>query len=673
MRSSSFSLLALVLAFAPCLGLLSGCGSIDAHVEAPALAENSSTIAAAPVASTSKTGIIPTPKTDSMMSHVAKTPQPPPFKLISASPKSKDKVIPATAGEAVEELWQSRGELGEFGGTLSVATFGQGPKTFNKWAAADVESDGIGQLMYEELLAPDPWTGEYTPRLAKSFSVSPDKREITFVLRKGLKWSDGHPLTADDVVFTFDTIVRKGFGNSSARDILSVNGKFPDVIKVDDLTVKFRTSVPFAPILNGLRTAIAPKHILEPLTKKPIAEFYKFWDINTDPSTLVVSGPFKVTRYLASQRVEMTRNPNYSMVDKAGRRLPYLERFKVLIVPDQNTEILKFQGNEVDFLDIRAVRGSDAARMKKGETYGDYKMYNLGPDDGTMFLMFNQNKRKDKKGKFYVDPIKQKWFGNQSFRMACSHAINRKRIISNVLRGVGMPLYTAESPASVYFNKKLEPYPQDLNMAADLLREGGFQKKGEWLYDKEGNQVQFTLNTNAGNTTRDAVCVMIVNELKKLGIKVNYQPIDFNILIDKVETSLDWQAVVMGLTGDKLEPYNGANIWKTDGRLHMFNQRLQNPEGKTIVTDATPWEKSIDKCFDQGATTFDVAERHQFFDKYQSIAYEQVPYIYLYSTLDLTAMKNKVGNYMPTPLGIYYTPKGSMHNVEEIYIKKAKH
>lgn len=656
--------------------ILMGCSSDKNTTASSSAATGASTSTSGiPVASkeTARTGIIPTPTIDSAMSHVAKTPQPRPFKLIRASAATTDKIIPEVEHQPIAEFWQARGEPGEFGGTLTVSTFGQGPKTFNKWQAADVESDGICQLMYEDLLAPDPWTGQYYPKLAKKFTISDDKKEITFVLRKGLKWSDGHPLTADDVVFTFDTIVRKGYGNSSYRDVLSVHGKFPDVIKVDDLTVKFRTSVPFAPILSGLRVAIAPKHILEKVTKKPVAEFSKFWDVNTDLSSLVVSGPFKVSRYLPAQRVELTRNPNYSMVDSLGRRLPYLNRFDVSIVPDQPTEILKFYGNEVDFLDIRAVRGSDAATMKKREVEGDFKMYNLGPDDGTMFIMFNMNQRKNPKGKYYVDPIKQKWFDSKSFRQAVSHAINRKQIISNVLRGVGLPLYTAESPASIYVDKNLEGYPQDLGLAADLLAMDGFKKKGEWLYDKDGNKVEFTLNTNAGNTTRDAVCVMIVNELKKLGIKANYQPIDFNILIDKVETSLDWQAVVMGLTGDKLEPYNGANIWKSNGRLHMFNQRLPAADGSITVTDARDFEDVIDQCFDKGATAFDLAERHKWFDAYQQIVYEKLPFIYLYSTLDITAMKNKVGNYMPTPLGIWYTPKGSLHNVEEIYIKKGGH
>lgn len=619
------------------------------------------------------TGQIPSAASvDTGMNHVVNTPAPPPFKLIEADASAGPSVKPPVAGKPVAQFWQSRGDQGEFGGTLTVATFGSGPKTFNKWQASDVESDGICQLMYENLLEPDPWTGEFYPRLAESFTISPDKKEITFRLRKGLVWSDGHPLTADDVVFTFDTIVRKGYGNSSYRDVLSVEGQFPEVTKVDDLTVKFKTHIAFAPILNGLRVAIAPKHILEPITKKPVAEFSKYWDVNIDPKTLVVSGPFKLSRYLSGQRVELVRNPLYSMVDKLGSRLPYLTKFQVLIVPDQTTEILKFYGNEIDFLDIKAVRGIDAALMKKREETGNFTMYNLGPDDGTMFLMFNENRRKDKNGKYYVDPIKRKWFNNVYFRQAVNHAINRKSMISNVLRGVGLPLYTAESPAALFFNKNLKPYPQDLRLAAELLTRGGFIKKRDGhLYDSDGNRIEFTLNTNAGNVTRDGACVMIVNDLRKLGIKANYQPIDFNLLVDKTDTSCDWEAIVMGLTGDKLEPYNGANIWKSNGRLHQFDQRLPAADGSIPVTDARDWEKEIDKCFDEGALTFDNAKRHQSYDQYQQIVYDQQPCIYLYCLLDLTAIKNKVRNYMPTPLGIYYTPKGSLHNIEEIYIHKS--
>jgi peptide/nickel transport system substrate-binding protein len=300
-------------------------------------------------------------------------------------------------------------------------------------------------------------------------------------------------------------------------------------------------------------------------------------------------------------------------------------------------------------------------------------MYNLGPDDGTLFLMFNQCRRKNPKtGKFYVDPLRQSWFNNDLFRQAINHAVDRRRMVDNILRGVGYELFTSESTASVFFNKNLKPFPQDLEYAAKLLEKGGFKKEGDILYDAHGNRVEFTLYTNAGNSTRDAICVMIQNDLKTLGIKVNYQPIDFNILVDKVSDSLEWEAVVMGLTGSRLEPYDGANVWKSSGRLHMFDQRLPDSKGIIKVSDARDWEKEIDSCFDKGATTFDLASRHHYFDRYQDTTYAKQPFIYLFTNLNLTAARNKIGNYMPTPLGVGFPPRGSMHNVEEIFIRKSE-
>ncbi|MBC7999953.1 MAG: hypothetical protein IAF58_18505, partial [Leptolyngbya sp.] len=277
---------------------------------------------------------------------IYKCPDPGPFKLVSA--KSLEK------GAEPDECWQARGDQGESGGTITVSTFGSGPKTFNYWAHQDAESAGIGLLMFERLVEIDPWTGAMNPRLAKSIQLSDDKKTYTITLRKGLKWSDGHPLTADDVEFTFGTIIKRGYGNSSVRDTLSVYGQYPQVKKIDNLTVQFVTQKPFAPFIGMLANApVAPKHVLEAVTKRPMNEFNTFWDVNCDPKTMVVSGPFKLLRYLPAQRVELERNNQYGMVDRKGTRLPYLNKFVIAIVPDQNTQILKFYGEELDFLDIK--------------------------------------------------------------------------------------------------------------------------------------------------------------------------------------------------------------------------------------------------------------------------------------------------------------------------------
>lgn len=570
-----------------------------------------------------------------------------------------------------EEMWQARGDLGRFGGTLHLSSFGGGPKTFNPWDASDVESHGIGMLQFDSLVDIDPWTGKPIPKIAREIKVSPDGKSVSFIIRKGLKWSDGKPLTADDVVFTFDEIVKKSLGEGSSKDTIATPDDYPQISKQGDDTVTFTFKETFSPFLANLNAVcIAPKHVLEPIAKAGNKEFKTFWNINTDPKTMAGCGPFILESYVPSQRITFRRNPHYAMVDKQGRRLPYLDKLVIGIVPRQETQIFQFLGKEVDFLDIRSVRGNDAGMLKAEEKKGDFKLYDLGPDDGTVFIMFNMARRVNPKTKKpYVDPIKSAWFNDANFRHAVSHAIDRKRIVSNVLKGIGYPLSTCETDAAVYANKSLQPIDYDLQKSRKLLADSGFVLKNNMLYDSTGHRVEFDLLTNAGNTVRDACCIMIKEELKKLGIKVNYQAIEFNAMINKVHTSLDWQSLVMGLSGSRFEPYSGANVWKSEGRMHMFDTRLPDKDGIVRVTDARPWEKEIDQCFINAARSMDEGVRRQNYERFQQIAYEQEPIIYLYANMLLPAMRNTVGNYKPTPYGLYYTPKGSLHNLEEIYFK----
>jgi len=179
------------------------------------------------------------------------------------------------------------------------------------------------------------------------------------------------------------------------------------------------------------------------------------------------------------------------------------------------------------------------------------------------------------------------------------------------------------------------------------------------LHDKFGNIVEFTLMTNAGNIERESIGVMIKEDLSELGMKVNFKPIEFNVLVGKLTGSLDWDAIIMGLTGSSLEPNNGANVWYSYGSLHMFNLRKNAKDNEDIL----PWEQEIDKLFAKGATTIDFEQRKQIYDKYQKIVYEHNPFIYLYTPLNINAVRTKFKNIVPTPLG------GVLHNLEEIFVE----
>lgn len=551
---------------------------------------------------------------------------------------------------------QSQAGIGIYGGSLVASTIGEGPKTFNPFNTKDNISAMMSEIMYDGLLTTHPVTGQPIPKLAKSFSVNGN--DYIIHLRHGIKWSDGKPITADDVVFTWQNIIFDGFGNTSTRDSIIIDGKLPTVKKIDDYTVEFKTPQPFAPFIRMLSTPIAPKHIFEPAVKKGKEYFETFLSTNIDPKTLVTSGAFKLKEYVPAQRVVFERNPNYYMINKNNQKLPYLDKLVYLVVGDINNEVLKFEGGELDTIGLQ---GANVARFKELEKHSNFKVYNLGPDTGTMFVSFNLNNRKDKNGKYFVDLKKQRWFQDKNFRQAVDYAIDRKNMVLNIANGLAAPLYTAESLNSIYLNKNLKPYDRNIEKSKDLLKKSGYwwDKKGH-LMDKFGNHVEFNLFTNAGNTEREAIGVMVKQDLEDLGMKVNFKPIEFNSLVNKLVNTSDWDIVIMGLTGSPLEPNGGKNVWMSNGTLHMFNQR---PAGYT-KDDRYSWEKELDYLYTQGALATTFEARKKFYDEYQKIVYEEKPFVYIYSPLRITAIRTKFKNVFPTSLG------GVTYNIEEIYEAK---
>ncbi len=553
----------------------------------------------------------------------------------------------------------SQAEIGKFGGQFVTSTIGDGPKTFNPWESKDATSSSIGDMLYDGLATIDVNTGEVIPKLAKKIEVLPDNRTYKIYLRKGVKWSDGKSITADDVIFTWQNIIFDGFGNTSTRDSLYIDGILPTIKKINDYEVEFRTHKPFAPFLRSLSTPIAPKHIFESVVKKGQSEFSAYMSGSSDPKTFVTSGAFVIEEYRPAQRIIFKRNPNYYKINKNGQKLPYLDKYIILIVGNTNNQLLKFQSEE---LDIISVEGANVSALKQQEAKksSDFKIYNLGAETSTSYITFNLSKSKDDKGNYIVDPVKQKWFNDLNFRKAVEYALDRNSIILNVANGIGVPLYTAESPTSIFLNKDLKEPEHNIEKAKTLLNESGFyeDEKG-FLHDKDGNKVEFSLYTNSGNLPREAMGVSIKQDLSRIGITVNFKPMEFNTLVNKLVNTLDWDCVLLGFTGSPLEPHGGLNVWHSDGTLHVFNKNTGN-NTQTV----TEWEKKLNYIFDTAALELNFDKRKKLYDEYQKIVYEQKPIIYLFSPLRITAIRTKFKNIYPTSLG------DIVHNLDEIYIEE---
>lgn len=536
------------------------------------------------------------------------------------------------------------------------------PKTFN--AVLSQESPNIFGLTYEGLVMENPLTGKIEPALAESWTISEDKLTIIFTLKNDLKWSDGEPLTVDDVVFTYNELYLNEEIPSNARDSLRIGQSkaLPIVEKVNDTQVKFTIPEPFAPFLESTGLAILPKHILEEkvTTKggdgKPL--FLSFWGVDTPPDQLVVNGAYKLKNYVTSQRIIFTKNPYYWQKDEQGNSLPYIEEVVWEIVESTDTSIVQFRSGGLDSISVTPEYFS---LLKKEENRGNFTIFNGGSAYGLTFMSFNLNQG-SRDGKPLVDPIKSKWFNNVNFRRSIAYSINRERMINNIYRGLGEAQNSPISVQSPFYDSTIMSYDYNPELAKELLLKEGFKYNEEGiLLDAENNQVRFTLLTNAGNRIRESLGSQIKQDLSQIGITVDFTPIAFNVLVDKLSNSLDWDAHIIGFTGGN-EPNGGASLWFPDGNLHLFNQKPQPgrpPIEGRIIAD---WEAKIGDLYIEGARELDIEKRKKIYDETQQLAQEYLPLIYLVNPYSLSAVRNRIKGVKYSALG------GAFWNIEKLKI-----
>jgi peptide/nickel transport system substrate-binding protein len=238
-----------------------------------------------------------------------------------------------------------------------------------------------------------------------------------------------------------------------------------------------------------------------------------------------------------------------------------------------------------------------------------------------------------------------------------SCAIDRQAIVRNIFAGLGYPLYGPVSESvKNFYNPAIPRYPYDIEKAKQYLAKAGFKIGSDgFLRDSNGNIVSFSLITNSNNSERIQECNFIRNDLEKLGIRVNFLPVEFNSLVTRLNVTGDWESVMIGLTGG-VDPHSGKNVWSTTGQLHLWNSG-----SRRSIYD---WETEVDRIFDEGARELDPVKRKKLYDRWQEIVCDNLPVIFTTTPAVLYAVKDKFGNLKPSVYG------GLFHNIEEIYLKK---
>jgi peptide/nickel transport system substrate-binding protein len=518
------------------------------------------------------------------------------------------------------------------------------PNTFNY--ALNNSSPNVFGNLYEGLISENALTSQVEPALAEKWE-QPDKQRLIFTLRENLKWSDGQPLTVDDVVFSYQDIYLNPEVPTDIQDVLRIgkDRKLPTVRKLDGRRVEFTIPEPFAPFLRSLGLAILPKHSLEAAvknTEKGQSKFLSTWGTNTDPRKIVCNGPYRLESYVTSQRVVFGRNPYYWRRDAAGQQLPYIDRVVWKLVENRDVSMMQFRSGGSDVLE--PIRPEDFPLLKKEERRGKFTLYAGGPRQATPFITFNLNQGK-RNGKPLVDPIKSKWFNNLAFRQAVAYGIDREKINTNLYRGLGFLVNSPLIPQSPYFlapEQGLKTYGHDPAKAKQILKAAGFKYDAQGqLEDADGHPVKFTLLTNAENTLRVNIIAQIKQDLARIGMSVALNPVQFNVLGNKVSNDLDWESVMM-LYGGGLEPHGGSNMWSTTGASHIFNQKPTGQSRPIQGQMTAPWEKDIENLYIQGAQELNEAKRQAIYAKTQQISQENLPFIYLVTERIMAVVRDRV-------------------------------
>jgi len=486
------------------------------------------------------------------------------------------------------------------------------PKTFDPLKVEDEASAAIRYLTGGVLLRVNRQTQELEPELAHSWKVSKDGRTITFSLRSGISFSDGTPFSAQDVAYTIRQLMDPALHSATGDAFRSATGNVEaKVISPTQISITFPAPV------SGLDRLFDQVAILsEHSPRKEVA----------------VLGPFMLADYKPGASVLLQRNPNYWKSDEQGHRLPYLDSIRLDIQANRDVEMLHFKRGELGL-----INSLDSEYFDKLETTSPQLVHDAGPSLDSEQLWFNEV------AKAPIPAYKKNWFRSANFRRAISEAINREDLSRVVYHGHAQPAVGPFSPANKFwFNDKLKPQAYSPDAASKALQNDGFHLHNGELKDKDGNEVVFSIITNAGSKTRERMAVLIQEDLQKIGVHVNVVTLDFPSLIERMTQSFDYEAIILGLTNVDLDPNGEMNVWLSSSENHQWNPQQKVPE--------TAWEAEIDRLMRAQASSTDLKQRKEAFDRVQEIVVEEEPFIFLINKNALSAVSATVHGAAPVIL-----------------------
>src|SRR5262245_22485212 len=481
---------------------------------------------------------------------------------------------------------------------------------------SDSASHEVGNLIYNGLVTRDRDLN-IIGDAAESWTFTPDCLNLTFKLRKDIKWHDGQPFTADDVVFTYQTMINPKTPTSYREDFKAVDS----VTAVDANTVRVTYQKPYAKALQSWSTWILPRHLLDKYVQEG-----RLRDAPQNWHGPVGTGPYRFKEMRSGEKIVLASNPDYF----EGR--PYISRIIYRIIPSQATIFLELKAKGVDAANLTALqymRQTDYPDFRK--SYQKFKY----PSNSYTYFGFN---------------LKDPRFADKRVRHAFAYAINKQALIEGVRMGLGRDATGPYKPGTWVYNPSVTKYPYDPAKAKQLLAAAGWtERNAEGLLVKNGQPFTFTLLTNQGNEERKKVAEIVQASLREVGIGVEVRVLEWASFLKEYVKKRRFDAIILGW-GIGLDP-DQYEIWHSSkmGPDDLNTVSYQNPE--------------VDDLLEKGRASCHQNERKKYYDRMQEVLAEDMPIIFLYFPDALPAVARRVQ-------GIVESPNGIRFNMREWYVPK---
>lgn len=486
--------------------------------------------------------------------------------------------------------------------------------------STDNTSHSIASLVYNGLVKYDKDLN-IVGDLAESWEISRNGLVITFHLRKGVKWHDGHPFTADDVLFTYRLTVDPKTPTAYSGDFLKVK----KAEALDPFTFRATYARPFAPALMSWSSAIMPKHLLDgqDVTKSPLARHP------------IGTGPYRFKEWVTGQKIVLVSNPDYF----EGR--PYIDGYIMRVIPDMATMFLELRAKGIDQMITTPLTPLQFTRQTENRYFrSNYNKYRYLSFTYT-YLGYN---------------LKNPLFSDKRVRQAISYAIDKEAILEGILLGLGKPATGPYKPGTWPYNPHVRIYEHNPEKARELLAQAGWKDtNGDGILDKDGRPFEFEIITNQGNEVRAKTAEIIQKQLSDMGIRVKIRIIEWAAFVNEFINKRRFDATILGWT-IPLDP-DGYDVWHS------------SKTGPHELNFISYKNGGVDEFLEKGRSTFDRKERKRCYDHIQEILAEEQPYTFLYVPDDLPIVSARIRGIEPAPLGItyniikWYVPKGEQRFV----------